>query len=131
MLRESGWTHEDDAEVQKLDFTKQIEKLNEHPINQRAREILEELAPTYYEVNQELRPKITEDRKNIDIEYGISPWWGLDVIILLEWAVWRDVGMLMDSWGFFFGGALFVARSSNGDTSISSSTSGNTPLLRL
>ena len=84
LLRESGWTHEDDEEVQKLNFTKQIEKLNEHPINQRAREILEELAPTYYEVNQELRPKITEDRKNIDIEYGISPWWGLDVIILLE-----------------------------------------------
>ena len=86
LLRESGWTQEDDEEVQKLDFTKQIEKLNEHPINQRAREILEELAPTYYEVNQELRPKITEDRKNIDIEYGISPWWGLDVIILLECA---------------------------------------------
>ena len=87
LLRESGWTHEDDEEVQKLGFTKQIEKLNEHPINQRAREILEELAPTYYEVNQELRSKITEDRKNIDIEYGISPWWGLDVIILLECAV--------------------------------------------
>ena len=86
LLRESGWTHEDDEEVQKLNFTKQIEKLNEHPINRRAREILEELAPTYYEVNQELRPKITEDRKNIDIEYGISPWWGLDVIILLECA---------------------------------------------
>ena len=86
LLRESGWTQEDDEEVQKLDFTKQIEKLNEHPINQRARDILEELAPTYYEVNQELRSKITEDRKNIDIEYGISPWWGLDVIILLECA---------------------------------------------
>ena len=86
VLRESGWTHEDDEEVQKLNFTKQIEKLNKHPINQRAKEILEELAPTYYEVNQELRPKLTEDRKNIDIEYGISPWWGLDVIILLECA---------------------------------------------
>lgn len=87
LLQENGWTQEDDEEVQKLNFTKQIEKLNEHPINQRAREILEELAPTYYEVNQELRPKITEDGKNIDIEYGISPWWGLDVIILLECAV--------------------------------------------
>ena len=31
--------HEDDEEVQKLNFTKQIEKLNEHPINQRAKEI--------------------------------------------------------------------------------------------
>ncbi|MDE0326409.1 MAG: HNH endonuclease [Candidatus Poribacteria bacterium] len=93
LLRESGWTHEDDEEVQKLNFTKQIEKLNEHPINQRAREILEELAPTYYEVNQELRPKITEDRKNIDIEYGISPWWGLDVIILLERA---EISRLID-----------------------------------
>ena len=82
LLRESGWTHADDKEVQKLDFTKQIEKLNEHPINQRAREILEELAPTYYEVNQALRDKITE---NMDYG-GISPWWGLDVIILLEWA---------------------------------------------
>lgn len=90
LLRESGWTHEDDEEVQKLNFTKQIEKLNEHPINQRAREILEELAPTYYEMNQELRTKITEDKKNIDIEYGISPWWGLDVIILLEWVEWAE-----------------------------------------
>ena len=90
LLRESGWTHEDDEEVQKLNFTKQIEKLNEHPINQHAKEILEELAPTYYELNQELRPKITEDKKNIDIEYGISPWWGLDVIILLEWVEWAE-----------------------------------------
>ena len=86
LLRESGWTHEDDWEVQKLDFTKQIEKLNEHPINQRAREILEGLAPTYYEVNQGLRDKIIESEKETNADYGISPWWGLDVIILLEWA---------------------------------------------
>lgn len=84
LLRESGWTHEDDEEVQKLGFTKQIEKLNEHPINQRAREILEELAPTYYEVNQALRDKFIENER--ETAYGISPWWGLDVIILLEWA---------------------------------------------
>ena len=86
LLRESGWTHEDDEEVQKLDFTKQIEKLNEHPINHRAREILEELAPTYYEVNQGLRDKIIESERETNANYGISPWWGLDVIILLEWA---------------------------------------------
>lgn len=86
LLRESGWTQEDDEEVQKLNFTKQIEKLNEHPINQRAREILEELAPTYYEVNQALRDKIIESEREMNADYGISPWWGLDVIILLEWA---------------------------------------------
>ena len=86
LLRESGWTHEEDEEVQRLDFTKQIEKLNEHPINQRAREILEELAPTYYEVNQALRDKIIESMRETAANYGISPWWGLDVIILLEWA---------------------------------------------
>ena len=86
LLRESGWTHEDDEEVQKLNFTKQIEKLNEHPINQRAREILEELAPTYYEVNQGLRHKIIESEREMNANYGISPWWGLDVILLLEWA---------------------------------------------
>ncbi len=86
LLRESGWTHENDEEVQKLNFTKQIEKLNEHPINQRAREILEELAPTYYEVNQALRDKIIESERETNADYGISPWWGLDVIILLEWA---------------------------------------------
>ncbi len=85
LLRESGWTHENDEEVQKLNFTKQIEKLNEHPINQRAREILEELAPTYYEVNQALRDKIIESMRVPAADYGISPWWGLDVIILLEW----------------------------------------------
>ena len=86
LLRESGWTHKNDEEVQKLNFTKQIEKLNEHPINQRAREILEELAPTYYEVNQALRDKIIESMREAAADYGISPWWGLDVIILLEWA---------------------------------------------
>ena len=86
LLRESRWTHEDDEEVQKLNFTKQIEKLNEHPINQRAREILEELAPTYYEVNQGLRDKVIESERETNADYGISPWWGLDVIILLEWA---------------------------------------------
>ena len=86
LLRESGWTHEDDEEVQKLNFTKQIEKLNEHPINQRAREILEGLAPTYYEVNQALRDKIIESERETAADYGISPWWGLDVIILLELA---------------------------------------------
>ena len=86
LLQESGWTHENDREVQKLDFTKQIEKLNEHPINQRAREILEGLAPTYYEVNQALRDKIIESERETAADYGISPWWGLDVIILLEWA---------------------------------------------
>jgi len=86
LLRESGWTQEDDEEVQKVNFTKQIEKLNEHPINQRAREILEELAPTYYEVNQALRDKIIESEREMNADYGISPWWGLDVIILLEWA---------------------------------------------
>ena len=85
LLQESRWTHEDDEKVQKLNFTKQIEKLNEHPINQRAREILEELAPTYYEVNQALRDKIIESMRTTDADYGISPWWGLDVIILLEW----------------------------------------------
>ena len=86
LLRESRWTHEDDEEVQKLNFTKQMEKLNEHPINQRAREILEELAPTYYEVNQGLRDKVIESERETNADYGISPWWGLDVIILLEWA---------------------------------------------
>lgn len=86
LLRESGWTHEDDRELQKLNFAKQIEKLNEHPINQRARKILEELAPTYYEVNQALRDKIIESERKTAADYGISPWWGLDVIILLEWA---------------------------------------------
>lgn len=85
LLRENGWTHEDGEEVQKLNFAKQIEKLNEHPINQRAREILEELAPTYYEVNQGLRDKIIESERKTNADYGISPWWGLDVIILLEW----------------------------------------------
>ena len=75
LLRESGWTHEDDEEVQKLNFTKQIEKLNEHPINQHAREILEELAPTYYEVNQALRDKIIESMRETAADYGISPWW--------------------------------------------------------
>ena len=86
LLQENGWTHEDDEEVQRLDFTKQIEKLNEHPINQRAKDILEELAPTYYEVNQALRDKIIESEREMNADYGISPWWGLDVIILLEWA---------------------------------------------
>ena len=86
LLRENGWTHEEDKEVQKLNFTKQIEKLNEHPINQRARDILEELAPTYYEVNQALRDKIIESERKTAADYGISPWWGLDVIILLEWS---------------------------------------------
>ena len=86
LLRESGWTHEEDEEVQKLNFTKQIEKLNEHPINQRARDIFEELAPTYYEVNQALRDKIIESEREMNADYGISPWWGLDVIILLEWS---------------------------------------------
>ena len=85
LLRESGWTHEDNEKVQKLNFTKQVEKLNEHPINQRAREILKELAPTYYEVNQALRDKIIESERKTAADYGISPWWGLDVIILLEW----------------------------------------------
>lgn len=85
LLRESGWAHENDEEVQKLNFTKQIEKLNEHPINQHAREMLEELAPTYYEVNQDLRNKIIESERETNADYGISPWWGLDVIILLEW----------------------------------------------
>ena len=86
LLQENGWTHEDDEGVQRLDFTKQIEKLNEHPINQRAKDILEELAPTYYEVNQALRDKIIESEREMNADYGISPWWGLDVIILLEWA---------------------------------------------
>ena len=43
LLRESGWTYEDDRELQKLESTKQIKKLNEHPINQRALEILDEV----------------------------------------------------------------------------------------
>ena len=44
------------------------------------------MAPTYYEVNQALRDKIIESMRETAADYGISPWWGLDVIILLEWA---------------------------------------------
>ena len=47
---------------------------------------MEELAPTYYEVNQALRDKIIESEREMNANYGISPWWGLGVIILLEWA---------------------------------------------
>ena len=89
--------------------------------------------------NRPLRLTLT---KCVAMLYSSSLWWCLTVPLpvsssccccrwWLLWAVWRDVGMLMDSWGFFFGGAPFEACSSNGDTSISSATSGNTPLLRL